>query len=439
MIPTTGQAPAWKLYPGKALPVGVDSKLKDGCVHGGLMDNNKRYTEATQQLARLRSGSVLEMGFSRDLESHYQSLQTNWYRDAIGISSLLAILLLASSYLVELGTAIGLSATTLLLRGLSIVLLLSTYIYTRYSRRMTWKYWVVAVNTLVLVSTLLLMAQETAQPIKMMHYCHVILVEVTVFTFIRLPLNFTNTLGVVLMLLLGTALYLDNITLEAAIHLLFFMLGGTLVSVLVAIKTERMARENFLRAELLQLEKMQLRDLNDRINLESSLDRVTRLHNRSAFEDKLLGIWSLASQQDENLTLVAINIEHFAYFNEQRGVECGDDLLREIARKIRTVLLERHDLACRLSGGRFVLLFSGDEPRINRQLEQLRARLGQLTVLQRYAPEAGSVHLSWGRATLDPESDRDPCSMLDRIFRHLVAMESHTMTQAQSGQRQGGR
>ncbi|MEE2731635.1 MAG: GGDEF domain-containing protein [Pseudomonadota bacterium] len=391
------------------------------------MDNNKRYTDATEELTCLRTGSFLEMGFMSELEQRYQEGQKDWYCDAIRISSLLAALLLSFSYVVEWSTGLHLSPLTLTIRGLVIATLMGTYLYARRSKRLTWKYWVVAVNTLLVSGTLLLIAQEVSQPIKLMYYCNVFLVEVVVFTFIRLPLNFTNTLGLVLLLMVGAAVYLDTMSLEISSHVLFFMFSSTVVSVMVSIKTERMSRESFLKSQLIEHEKNQLRALNDRVNADASLDRVTRLMNRVSFEDKLLTHWSLCSQTGKWLVLVAVHIEHFAYLNEQRGAETGDDLLREIARKIRAVLVGKEDNASRISGGRFVVLLTGDEALVNSQLERLRESLSHLTVLERAAVVQDALYLSWGRVLLEPDSDRDPRGLLDRMFRHLVPLEKNAL------------
>jgi len=403
------------------------------------VDNNKRYTDATEQLTSLKSGSFLEMGFPRELEQRYQEVQKDWYCDAIRISSLLAVLLLATSYVVEWSTGIHLGVGTLIVRGLAIALLLGTYLYARKSRRLTWKYWVVAVNTVMVSGTLLLIAQEISQPIKMMYYCNVFFVEVVVFTFVRLPLNFTNTLGLLLLLMVGGAVYLDTMSLEESAHILFFMLSGTLISVLVSIKTEKLSRESFLKSELIEYEKSQLRALNDRINVEASLDRVTRLCNRMAFEDRLLSYWSLSTQNAQWFIMVAIHVERFAYFNEQRGTECGDDLLREVARKIRVLLLDKHDAACRISGGRFVIMLTGTEQMVNKQLESMRENLSQLTVLDRFPTTRENVYLSWGRVTIEPDSDRDPRGLLDRMFRHLVPLDNNALScEARNQQNRAG-
>nr|WP_255473925.1 GGDEF domain-containing protein [Ketobacter sp. MCCC 1A13808] len=184
-----------------------------------------------------------------------------------------------------------------------------------------------------------------------------------------------------------------------------------------------MSRESFLKSELIEFEKRHLRDLNERLQEQITLDRVTHLYNRMAFDDKLLSMWSLCSQNDQRLVLVAIHIERFGYFNEKRGAESGDDLLREMSRKIRSVLQDSNDAAARISGGRFVVLLTGAEKEVNEQLEALRGQLLNLSTLQRCTVLEGKVYLSWGRVNLEVDIDRDPRGVIDRMFNHLGPIE----------------
>ncbi|RLP55524.1 MAG: GGDEF domain-containing protein [Ketobacter sp.] len=387
------------------------------------MDSNKRHAEVLEHLTTLRAGSFWQQVFSPYLEQAYQTNQNQWYRDAIRFSSLLAILLLLASYLVEWGTGITHDTGALVARAIAIIGLSVAYIYIRRSKRLTWKYWVVTLNTLILTAALLVIAHDTAQPIKMIYYTNVFFVAVVVFTFIRLPLNFTNTLGLVLLIMVACALYLDSMNLQVSAHIMFFLCSGTFIAVMVSSRTEKMSRESFLKSELIEFEKRHLRDLNERLQEQITLDRVTHLYNRMAFDDKLLSMWSLCSQNDQRLVLVAIHIEHFGYFNEKRGAESGDDLLREMSRKIRSVLQDSNDAAARVSGGRFVLLLTGSEKEVNDQLEALRGQLLNLSTLQRCTVLEGKVYLSWGRVNLEVDIDRDPRGVIDRMFNHLGPIE----------------
>lgn len=392
------------------------------------MDNDKRHVEVVQELSNLRTSSFWQFAFSPDLEEAYQVNQNPWYRDAIRFSSLLAILLLSASYLVEWGTGIHLSPFALIARGIAIVGLCLAYWYSRSAKRLSWKYWVVTLNTLLVTSALLVIAQDAPAPVNIIYYSNVFFVAVVVFTFIRLPSNFTNTLGLILLIQVAVSLYLDKVELQTAANVMFFLCSGTFISVIVSSRTERMSRESFLKSELIQYEKRQLRELNERLNEQVTLDKVTRLLNRMAFDDKLLAMWSLYSQDDQPLVMVAIHVENFSYFNQHRGTESGDDLLREISRKIRSVLTGSNDVACRISGGRFVVLLTGMAGEIDGQLQSLRLHLADLTTLQRCPSMAERVYLNWGKVTLIADMERDPRGLIDRMFNHLRPLEQLQMS-----------
>ena len=86
-----------------------------------------------------------------------------------------------------------------------------------------------------------------------------------------------------------------------------------------------------------------------------------------------------------------------------------------------------------------MVMLTGTERVANSQLEKLRENLSQLTVLDRFPTTRENVYLSWGRVTLEPDTDRDPRGLLDRMFRHLVPLDKNALCcrgsdqQAQAG------
>ena len=390
--------------------------------------DNKNYTDVIDHISALHRGSFWELEFSSSLEKNYQFSQNQWYRDTIKVSSLLAVLLLASSFAVEWATGISVGFHAMVARAVAVVALLGTYIYITRSTHLTWKYWVVSMNTMLVAGALLLIAQDLNHPIKLLYYCNIFFVEVVVFAFIRLPLNFTNTIGFILLLLAAGSLYLDSLSLQMAANVMFFLISGTLIAVMVAIKTEKMSRESFLKSQLIQYEKDQLRAVNERLNDQIRLDKITKLLNRVAFEDKLLARWSLAHQTRQPLKLVAIHVEHFAHFNDVFGVESGDDLLREISRKIRSVIIDREHVAARISGGRFMILIDGNSKHAA-MLEKLRIKLLDLSTLRKCDAAQNRVYLSWGQVHIDMSADRDPRGMIDRMFKHLSPIQELALSE----------
>ncbi len=385
--------------------------------------DNKKHVEVLDHLTALRNGAPWDLFFAPVLEQNYQHSQIDWYRESIRVSSLLGVLLLVVSHLVEWITEVHPHILGVAARAVAILSLIGAYVYVSRSKTLSWKYWFVTANTILVTGALLILAHGIDPPIKQFYYSNIFFVEVVVFAFIRLPMNFTSTLGLVLLIMIASALYLDTMTRQMAAHIMFFLINGTIVALMVSLKTEKMSREGFLQSQLIYHEKNQLRELNDRLNDQMSLDRVTHLHNRMAFEDKLLSNWTLACSNKQPLIMIAIHVEQFAYFNEKNGSEAGDDLLREVARKIRATLADRQDLVARISGGRFLILFSHNGGKIDFILEKMRSKLLSLTALERYENAHEKVYLSWGLVELEPDSDRDPRGLIDRMYNYLTAIQ----------------
>ena len=99
---------------------------------------------------------------------------------------------------------------------------------------------------------------------------------------------------------------------------------------------------------------------------------------------------------------------------------------------IRSVQAVHPLVAARISGARFVLLFdAGDEPALRACLEQLRQRLLGVNVLQADELVGQGIGLSWGGVHLVQDAERNPCDMIDRIFRHLLPLGERELTSEQ--------
>mgnify|MGYP001796166834 FL=1 len=83
-------------------------------------------------------------------------------------------------------------------------------------------------------------------------------------------------------------------------------------------------------------------------------DMLTGLSNRYAFQNKIEGDVS-ASDDDENVALLAIDLDNFKAINDTYGHQAGDALLSQVAKRIRRTIRGR-DWAARLGGDEFVVV-----------------------------------------------------------------------------------
>ena len=88
-------------------------------------------------------------------------------------------------------------------------------------------------------------------------------------------------------------------------------------------------------------------------------DPLTRLPNRSLFQDRLDHALALARRTPHSLAVVFIDLDRFKTVNDTLGHPAGDDLLREVSRRMGNVV-RANDTLARIGGDEFVLLLEDD-------------------------------------------------------------------------------
>ena len=94
-------------------------------------------------------------------------------------------------------------------------------------------------------------------------------------------------------------------------------------------------------------------------------DRLTRLPNRASFGTALRDAIAIAntststSAHREPFTVVVLGLDRFKHINENLGYALGDDVLREVAQRLRRHVQREGDVVARLSGDQFALLLQG--------------------------------------------------------------------------------
>jgi len=124
-----------------------------------------------------------------------------------------------------------------------------------------------------------------------------------------------------------------------------------------------------------------------RISFLAYHDALTGLENRLGLRSKLEEMLDNSLESGRSLAVVLIDLDRFKYVNDTLGHDVGDELLVEIARRLKSMLRDG-DVVARLGGDEFVLVL-GDlpdetqvEPLVQKLLRQLRGnfRLSSRTV-----------------------------------------------------------
>lgn len=113
-----------------------------------------------------------------------------------------------------------------------------------------------------------------------------------------------------------------------------------------------------------------------RLKRQAFRDSLTGLANRALFFDRLSNALSRADRHGSSLAVVLIDLDDFKKVNDSWGHAAGDDLLLEMADRLRSQL-RAGDTAARLGGDEFALLLEGETNAENaaRTVERILARL----------------------------------------------------------------
>ncbi len=94
----------------------------------------------------------------------------------------------------------------------------------------------------------------------------------------------------------------------------------------------------------------------------ANLDDLTGLANRRAFHDELRRDLARTVRDEHKLAVLYLDLDGFKNVNDNLGHEAGDQVLREVARRLRQSLREG-DLIGRVGGDEFATLLSGSVDR----------------------------------------------------------------------------
>lgn len=119
-------------------------------------------------------------------------------------------------------------------------------------------------------------------------------------------------------------------------------------------------------------------------------DGLTGLPNRVLFDDRLSQSMLLAGRKGPPVALLSVDLDRFKYVNDTLGHPAGDELVRQVAGRIRSCL-RQGDTVARLGGDEFaiILMGMGEETQLKLFCKSLIERLSQP-----YFLGAGEAHVT---------------------------------------------
>jgi diguanylate cyclase len=99
-----------------------------------------------------------------------------------------------------------------------------------------------------------------------------------------------------------------------------------------------------------------LRSELDAVRTQATLDSLTQLFNRAAFDQEIDKVATLGLLLGSEPCLVMVDVDHFKSINDQHGHPVGDEVLRALADNLVRHFLRKEDFVCRYGGEEFAVV-----------------------------------------------------------------------------------
>jgi diguanylate cyclase (GGDEF)-like protein len=152
------------------------------------------------------------------------------------------------------------------------------------------------------------------------------------------------------------------------------------------------------------------------------IDALTSIPNRRMLDEKIENLQE-APESAIGMTMVMVDIDYFKAYNDNYGHAKGDQILRNVANKLKRTLDNEQDLVCRYGGEEFFLLL-GARPteQVRELLEKCRTVVADAKVPHEVS-DFGFLTLSMGAYTLT-ESDNSISDALQKADDMLYKAKS---------------
>lgn len=192
----------------------------------------------------------------------------------------------------------------------------------------------------------------------------------------------------------------------------YFRRGGQIISVLLSVSLVRDRNDNPVHF-VSQIEDVtERKELQTRVEHQATHDELTGLPNRRLLYDRLAHTLAQSRRHKRLMAVLFVDIDHFKGINDSFGHDVGDDVLCEVANRLRRCT-RLSDTLARQGGDEFVVLLT----EIQSTLDAGRLAEAMIKALRpplKLGSREISVTLSIGVAVFDPSSGETDEHLLKR-------------------------
>lgn len=179
-------------------------------------------------------------------------------------------------------------------------------------------------------------------------------------------------------------------------------------------KMKAMQRIAEMRHQLLEVSD-ELKKANAELKQLVNVDGLTGLSNRRHMDETLNIEMARCMRNQQPLSIILTDVDHFKAFNDNYGHLEGDDCLKKIARVLRTVCKRTTDVVARYGGEEFALILTDTSSQDAQFIgESIRKAVEELKIPHTHSPVAIVCTISVGVFTCIPRQQDKMDALLEQ-------------------------
>ncbi len=164
----------------------------------------------------------------------------------------------------------------------------------------------------------------------------------------------------------------------------------------------------------------QLRESNSLLRKLSSLDGLTEIYNRRAFDEFIKTEWAFACKRGTPISLLLLDIDYFKKYNDTYGHIQGDECLKSVARELEEFFHEKGYFAARYGGEEFaVVLPNTDAQKASQLAEGFQSTIREMKIEHANSKVSEIVTISIGVSCVKPLVPEEMKQILEFADRAL--------------------
>ncbi len=165
---------------------------------------------------------------------------------------------------------------------------------------------------------------------------------------------------------------------------------------------------------------VELKRLRDHWQRLSTVDGLTQIANRRAFDEAFAAAWRCGIRLQQPVALIMADVDHFKAYNDFHGHAAGDHCLQAVAQVLAGQVKRACDLVARYGGEEFVCLMPGvDAVGAETVAQRMRAAVADEAIPHQHPEVQGTVSISVGVAVAMPSPALMPEALLAEADRCL--------------------